>query len=115
MEAFIGYGRVAVSDSLVLVTPGSALGLGSGGGREKSLEVLRRFAVGDNLFIDIVCNSVNTIELQRNLERTTAVRKALGFEWHVAGSTATGPKINPAVSLSAGVAFTDSSPLTLID
>lgn len=74
MEACVGYGRVAVSESLVLVALSSALGLGSGGGREKSLDVLRRFAVGDNLFIDIVCNNADATKLQRNLERTTAVR-----------------------------------------
>ena len=92
MEAFIGYGRVAVSDSLLLVVLRSALGLGNGGGREKSLEVLSRFAVGDNLFIDIVCNNDNAIELPRILERMLVVREALGLEGYVARSTATAQK-----------------------
>ena len=74
MEACIGYGRVAVSELLVLVALSSAFDLGRGGGREKTLEVLSRFAVGDNLFIDIVCTNAEAIKLQRNLERTTAVR-----------------------------------------
>ena len=30
------------------------LGLGSGGGKEKSLDVLRRLAVGDNLLVDML-------------------------------------------------------------
>ena len=53
MEAFMGYGSVAVSDSCVSVAVSSELGLGSGGGRENSRDVLRRFAVGDSLFMDI--------------------------------------------------------------
>ena len=53
IAACVGYGRVAVSDSKFAVAVRSELGLGSGGGSEKSLEFLRRLAVGDSLLIDI--------------------------------------------------------------
>lgn len=46
--ACIGYGKVAVGESYVEVAVKACAGLGSGGGREKSLDVLRRWAVGDS-------------------------------------------------------------------
>ena len=57
MAAWVGYGRVEVSDSKFAVAVRSELGRGKGGGKEKSLEVLRRLAVGDSLLIDILRTS----------------------------------------------------------
>lgn len=53
MAACVGYGRVAVSDSSLLAAI-FAPGFGSGGGKEKSLEVLRSLPVGDNVLEVIV-------------------------------------------------------------
>lgn len=49
MAACVGYGKVAVSESNMAANPRGRDGLGSGGGNEKSLEFLRRLAVGDSL------------------------------------------------------------------
>ena len=53
MAACVGYGVVAVLESKFEVAVRSELGLGSGGGKEKSREFLSRLAVGDNLLIDM--------------------------------------------------------------
>lgn len=61
MAAWVGYGNVAVSDSS-LCRANFAPGLGSGGGREKSLEVLRSLPVGEFVFTfiaDIMLNDVS--------------------------------------------------------
>lgn len=49
MAACVGYGKVAVSELYLIVAVIACLGFESGGGKEKSLEFLRRFAVGDSL------------------------------------------------------------------
>ena len=54
MAAWVGYGRVAESDSKFEDAIRSELGLGRGGGNENSLEVLRRLAVGDSLLVDMM-------------------------------------------------------------
>ena len=54
-----------MSESRVSVAVSSELGLGSGGGRENSLEVLRRLAVGDSLFMDIICHDYKTKHAER--------------------------------------------------
>lgn len=56
IAACVGYGVVAVSESRVEIAEKSGLGRGRGGGREKSLDVLNRLAVGDSLCRDIVYN-----------------------------------------------------------
>ena len=55
--ACTGYGRVAVSELEVVLALRSAVGFGSCGGKENSLEFLSRFAVGDNRLIDILLYS----------------------------------------------------------
>lgn len=54
IAACVGYGVVAVSESKFEIAERSGAGRGRGGGMEKSLDVLRRFAVGDSLRKDIV-------------------------------------------------------------
>lgn len=56
----MGYGSVAVSDSSLLAAS-FAPGLGSGGGKEKSLEVLRSLAVGDNVLEVMVDRKQNLL------------------------------------------------------
>lgn len=54
IAACVGYGVVAVSESKFAIAENSGAGRGRGGGTEKSLDVLRRFAVGDSFRKDIV-------------------------------------------------------------
>ena len=55
MAGYIGYGRVAVSDSPTAPLT-SEVGRGSGGGNENKREVLNRSATGESLLVDIVIN-----------------------------------------------------------
>ena len=56
MAAWMGYGVVAVSELVIESTVRSGDGRGRGGGNEKSLEFLSRFAVGDKCLVDITRN-----------------------------------------------------------
>jgi len=55
IAAYVGYGVVAVSESKFEMAERTGPGRARGGGREKSLDVLKRFAVGDSLRTDIIC------------------------------------------------------------
>lgn len=75
MAARVGYGRVAVSDSKFADAVRSELGLGSGGGKENSLDVLRRLAVGDSLFMDILRCSIDCQNLPYNSQEIECTLK----------------------------------------
>ncbi len=82
IAACVGYGVVAVSELKFEIAERSGVGRGRGGGREKSLDVLRRFAVGDNFRKDIVHLSIDKgdqglMSIVDGLSRYSLVRERL--------------------------------------
>lgn len=78
MAAWMGYGVVAVSELVIEITVRSGDGRGRGGGSEKSLEFLRRLAVGDRCLVGITRNVTkmgnNKFQVQNTLDDNSCFR-----------------------------------------